>query len=119
MSHVPGSYEQSQWRSGPAPRSFKAETETRAGAEKQLQSLKEKVTVLTQENSDLKRDMQEHEENFHEQLSTLQKKLESATNELSHLKKMITAMVASLVGEHKCLKPGKSYLTKTQDLNCF
>ena len=97
---------------------LKAETETRAGAEKQLQSLEEKITVLTQENSDLKRDMQEHEDNFNEQLSTLQKKLESATSELSHLKKMITAMVASLVGKHKIFKPGKPYLLYIQVSNC-
>ena len=96
---------------------LKAETETRAEGTKQLQALEEKITALTQENSDLKRDMQEHEENFQEQLTNLQKKLDSATNELARLKMMITAMVASLVGKHKMLTPGKSCLYQTRNLN--
>ena len=51
---------------------LKAETETRAEVANKLQALEEKITALTQENSDLKRDMQEHEENFQEQLTSLQ-----------------------------------------------
>ena len=83
---------------------LKAETETRAEGANKLQALEETITALTQENSDLKRDMQEHEENFQEQLTNLQQKLNTATNELTRLKKMITAMVASLVGKHNILK---------------
>ena len=79
---------------------LKAETETRADHATQLQALEEKVTALTQENSDLERDKQEHEENFQEQLNTLQKQLDNTTNELARLKKMITSMVESLVGKH-------------------
>ena len=96
---------------------LKAETETRADGANQLKVLEEKVTALTQENSELKRDMQEHEENFQEQLTNLQKKLDSVTNELARLKKMITAMVVSLVGKHKILKPGNSCQYQTRNLN--
>ena len=83
---------------------LKAETETRAEGANKLQALEEKITALTQENSDLKRDMQEHDEKFQEQLTSLQQKLNTATSELTRLKKMITAMVASLVGKHNILK---------------
>ena len=82
---------------------LEAETETRADHANQLQASEEKVTVLTQENSDLKRDMQEHEENFQEQLNTLQKQLNDTTSELTRLKQMISYMVSSLVGKFKTL----------------
>ena len=62
--------------------------------------MEEKITALTQENSDLKKDMQENEENFQEQQETLQKQLDDTTNELTRLKRMIISMVESLVGEH-------------------
>ena len=78
---------------------LKVETETRAEDANKLQALEAKITALTQENSELKRDMQEHEENFQEQLTNLQQKLDETTGELTRLKKMITSMVASLVGK--------------------
>jgi len=62
--------------------------------------LEEKITALTQENSDLKKDMQVNEENFQEQQETLQKQLDETNNELTRLKRMITSMVESLVGKH-------------------
>ena len=96
---------------------LKAETETRAEGANKLQALEEKITALTQENSDLKRDMQEHEENFQEQLSNLQQKLDATTSELTRLKKVINAMVASLVGKHNTLKPGKFFLCQTRHIN--
>ena len=61
---------------------------------------KKSVTEVTHDNSDLKKEMEEHEENWKDQLSDLQKKLDSTTAELSHLKKMINFMVASLVGKY-------------------
>jgi len=91
---------------------LKAEIETRAEETNKLQALEEKITALKAENSDLKRDMQEHEENFQEQLTNLQQKLDATTSELSRLKKMINAMVASLVGKHDVLKPGKFFSSK-------
>ena len=97
--------------------SLKAETETRAEDANKLQALEAKISALTQENAELKRDMQEHEENFQEQLTALQQKLDEATGELTRLKKMITSMVASLVGKQKILKPGQSCLYQTRNLN--
>ena len=66
----------------------------------QLQTLENSVTELTQENSDLKKDLKESEENWKAQISDLQKKLDSVTAELTRLKKMVTSMVASLVGKN-------------------
>jgi chromosome segregation ATPase len=91
---------------------LKAEAQTRPEGANQLQALEEKIAALTQENADLKRDMQEHEENFQEQLTNLQQKFDATTSELSRLKKMINAMVASLVGKHNPLKPGKFSYTR-------
>ena len=66
--------------------------------------MEEKITALTQENSDLKKDMLENEENFQEQQETLQKQLDETNNELTRLKRMITSMVESLVGKHYSLE---------------
>ena len=80
---------------------LKAETESRAADQEKLKSLKLSVNNLTQENTELKTEMQDHEENFKEQHNTLQKQLNDVTSELARLKKMITAMIASLVGKCK------------------
>ena len=96
---------------------LKAETETRAEDANKLQALEAKITALTQENSELKRDMQEHEENFQEQLSNLQQKLDATSNELTRLKKMINAMVASLVGKDNIFERSKFLLCQTRHIN--
>ena len=52
---------------------LKAETDNRASDQEKLKALEKSVTDLTQENSDLKTEMQDHEENFKEQQNNLQK----------------------------------------------
>ena len=79
---------------------LQSESNARLTDVEHLQTLENSVTKLTQENSDLKKDLKESEENWKAQISDLQKKLDSVTAELTRLKKMVTSMVASLVGKN-------------------
>ena len=51
---------------------LKIESEARLTASEQVQSLEKSHTKLTQEHSDLKKEMEEHEENWKEQLENTQ-----------------------------------------------
>ena len=83
---------------------IKAESEARLTSAEQLEALEKNVTELTQENSDLKKELDDHEEHWKKQHANLQKQLDSVTNELTRLKKMVTSMVSSLVGKHPSSK---------------
>ena len=54
---------------------------------------------MTQEHSDLKKEMEEHEESWKEQLESTQEKLKSTAADLANLKGMIQAMVSALLGK--------------------
>ena len=75
------------------------EAEGRILVEEQLEKVEETNTELTQQLTDQKKDMEQQEAHWKEQIEAMQIQLNSVTDELTRLKGTITALVGSIVGK--------------------
>ena len=78
---------------------LKTEHEARVTAEEELEQLERTMTNLTQENSELKASIKDHEEVWKEQLKKTCDNLETAEAELTGMKKIIIQTLAALIGK--------------------
>ena len=67
--------------------------------EEQLEKVEETNAELTQQLTDQKKDFEQQEAHWKEQIEAMQTQLNSTTDELTRIKATITALVGSIVGK--------------------